>query len=120
MKLALLAALAACKSHVASCEDDLTGEWHTPGGVWMVIDDNVAVEAYPVFDDLRPGAAPRVIDLPRPSLLGEVHRRYGLCDARAAARVTSCGDDRLELVLADPLPCGSAGAAPSHREAWSR
>lgn len=127
MKLALLLLVACRSSHVTSCSDDLTGAWRGESGAWMVLDTGDALEIYPLFDDLRPGAAPRVIDLRRDT--GKVHRRYergvDICEGVANARLLKC-DGSLELVLGDPLPpatftpCAWAGSAPTRREVWDR
>jgi hypothetical protein len=91
----------------------------------MVLDTGDALEIYPMFDDLRPGAAPRVIDLKRD--VGTVHRRFErgpqICEGSANARLLTC-DGALELVLGDPMPpasfapCTWAGSAPTRREVW--
>lgn len=119
----LVLLMVACRSRVTSCTDDLTGRW----GDWMVLDTGDALEIYPLFDDLKPGAAPRVIDLKRTS--GTVHRRYerggDICNGTANATLLTCGAS-LELVLGDPqppasfAPCTWAGSAPTHREVWDR
>lgn len=142
MRLAALALLAcSCdrSAPIASCTDDLAGLYDADGRRWAVLDHRRGLEIYPTFDDTPaappPGLeiAPRVIDLRRTDdglLAGEVTRRYlqGAlrCDARAAARVTACRGDLLELVLADPVPplafepCTWGQRAPSRRERWRR
>jgi hypothetical protein len=110
-------------------------------GRWMLIDDRATLEAYPLFPDVpaAPGleVGPRVIDLRRSEdgLTGHVRRRYmrgsAVCTAKVPVRVTSCGGDALQLVLADtapPLtwpadaeqPCGWPRPAPSRVERWIR
>ncbi|MBA3819606.1 MAG: hypothetical protein H0X17_11990, partial [Deltaproteobacteria bacterium] len=48
------------------------------------------------------------------------------CDARAAARITACSANTLDVVLADPppplgfAPCTYGAPAASHRERWQR
>ena len=99
----------------------------------MLLDDRVAVEAYPLFDDLVDAStAPRLMDVRRvaKSLLGEVHRRYtrgaSACEAKAPVQVLACSDDELELALADPgppvgfAPCVWSGGTSPHREVWRR
>ena len=96
----------------------------------MILDDDATLEAYPIFDDLaNPTTSPRLIDLRRmrETLVGEVHRRYTqgatVCDAKSQIHVLACVEDRLDLVLADPLlpvsftPCRWVPMA-SHREIW--
>src|SRR5688572_22674033 len=124
MRLAILLALiASCdrKDPIARCTDDLAGVYEvettateqTPTR-WNVLDNRRGLEAYPMFDDalVIPGieTAPRAIDLRRISevaLGGEVTRRFMQgplrCDAKASAHVTSCKDNTLEIVLADPV-----------------
>jgi hypothetical protein len=137
VKLALVLALAACKPHVTSCDDDLTGAWSVDGKTWNVVDDLAAPEAYPTFADVPAASAgivvaPRVIELARAQhrLDGEVHRRFmqadQACVSRAPAHVVACHDDTLEIVVGDPsepityAPCAWAGVAPTHRELWKR
>jgi hypothetical protein len=144
MRAAALAAvsLAACShgASIASCDDDLGGTWRSESGErWMILDNRATLEAYTLFDDTHPRSAPagieigpRVIDLARAtgSLAGDVKRRHGqsgtVCIARAPVHVTSCADDTLELVLADPTPpiayapCGWGRPEPSRRERWRR
>ena len=133
--VALLVALAAChrRAPIASCDDDLGGVYADPSGArWMILDERASLEAYPLFDDFHPGPpwqlAPRAIDLYRSrrggSIDGDVRRRYtgaagSGCVAKAPAHITACGDDRLELVLADPAPCDEP-AAETHVERWLR
>ena len=129
---------------IARCTDDLAGVYEVETTAteeaptrWHVLDNRRSLEAYPMFDDTTdtvPGVelAPRVIDLHRTpeELGGEVTRRYmqgsRRCDAKARAQVTACRDDRLEIVLADPVPpinfdpCTWGQAAPSRRERWRR
>ena len=129
---------------IARCTDDLAGVYEVETTAtereptrWHVLDNRRSLEAYPMFDDTTvtvPGIelAPRVIDLRRTpdQLGGEVTRRYmqgsWRCDAKANVRVTSCTDNTLEIVLADPVPpisfdpCAWGQAAPSRRERWRR
>ena len=136
--VALCAVIAAAACHrratIASCDDDLGGVYDDPSGErWMILDDRTALEAYPLFDDFHAGGAgsdweraPRAIDFYRPRLDGDVRRRYtppagagSGCVAKAPARITACEDDRLELVLADPAPCGQQ-PEETHVERWLR
>jgi hypothetical protein len=130
----MVIAASACdrRAPVASCDDSLHGVWITPRGErWMMLDSGATLEGYPLFDDAVPDGAPRVIDLARgDKLAGEVKRRYmrraDACLARAPIRVTACGDDQLELVLADPpvplrlSPCAWSMTAASRVERWRR
>jgi hypothetical protein len=132
------------KEPIASCTDDLAGVYEVETTAteehptrWNILDNRRGLEAYPKFDDVTHAAgleiAPRVIDVRRTNndaLVGEVTRRYMQgplrCDAKASARVTSCKDDTLEIVLADPQPpltfepCAWGQHAPSRRERWRR
>lgn len=135
----LLALLASCDRQppIARCTDDLAGVYEIDGRRWNALDNRRGLEIYPLFDDglAVPGleTAPRAIDLRRISadaLAGEVTRRFMQgtlrCDAKASARVVSCKDDTLEIVLADPVqpiafePCAYGQSAPSRRERWRR
>ncbi|MBA3463343.1 MAG: hypothetical protein H0T46_25530 [Deltaproteobacteria bacterium] len=136
----LVALLGACsrRAPVTSCSDNLAGAWITDRGErWAILDHRHVLESYPMFDDTRPPNAPagleigpRVIDLERGARRGEVKRRYGqagiVCVAKTPLRVTSCADDTLELVLADPTPpisftpCAWGRPEPSRRERWRR
>jgi hypothetical protein len=108
-------------------------EVSAPGPRWSVLDNRRSVEVYPLFADGGSGeTAPRAIDLRRTgdALVGEVTRRFMQgalrCDAKASARVTSCANNTLEIVLADPQPpltfdpCAWGQSAPSRRERWHR
>lgn len=142
-RLALLL-LVACepRAPIASCTDDLAGVYEaettaterTPTR-WHLLDHRRTLEAYPGFDDTAGTTgevAPRVLDLHRvgDELAGAVTRRYMAgarrCDAKAAVRVTACKDDRLELVLGDPVPpiayepCAWGQPAPTRVERWRR
>jgi hypothetical protein len=129
--------VAACdrRSTVASCRDDLTGTWLAADQRWMVLDNGATLELYPLLADAPAGpleVAPRVIDLERDGdrLAGTVRRRFmqsaATCTSKAAARITSCNNDAIEIVLADPeaplafAPCRFAPSPPSHRERWQR
>ena len=129
--LALVIVCGACgRAPIASCDEDLTGVYDAGGSRWMILDNGPTLEAYPLFPDLRTGdvlAAPRVLDLHRPELIGDVKRRYTRggdhCTMRAPARLTACTNDRLELVLADPaaplaLPDCGGPPAETHVERW--
>jgi peptide chain release factor 1 len=147
VRFAALLVLCACHrtEPITSCASDLRGVYEVdPGSAtvetperWNVLDHRRALEAYPSFDDTTGVVegleiAPRVIDLRRAEggLVGEVTRRYmkgsKRCDAKASARVTSCTDDLLEIVLGDPVPpisfepCAWGQAAPTRRERWRR
>jgi hypothetical protein len=140
MRAALIALLlCSCdrRAPIGSCTDDLGGTYVADDGrTWNLLDNRRTLEAYPQFDDVPrdPGleVAPRVIDLRRAGdqLIGEVTRRYMQgalrCDAKAAARVTSCKEDTIEIVLSDPPPpigfgpCQFGTSAPSRRERWRR
>ena len=145
MRLAIALLLCSCgrRAPIASCTDDLAGVYEvettateeTPTR-WNLLDHRRSLEAYPMFADVMTVAgleiAPRVIDLRRTGdgLAGEVTRRFMQgplrCDAKATAHVTSCKDDTLEIVLADPVqpiafdPCTFGQSAPSRRERWRR
>ena len=142
-RLALLL-LVACepRAPIASCTDDLAGVYEVETTAtersqarWHLLDHRRGLEAYPLFDDtagMTGEVAPRVIDLRRAGdgLAGEVTRRYmqgsRRCDAKTAVRVTACKDDRLGLVLGDPLapiayePCAWGRDAPTRVERWRR
>jgi hypothetical protein len=137
LALVLLACSCDRRAPITSCTDDLAGTYVSADGqTWSVLDGRRALEVYPMFDDAPRmtglEVAPRVIDLRRTgdAFIGEVTRRYlqgaARCDAKAAARVTSCKDDTLEIVLSDPPPpvafgpCQWGTAASSHRERWRR
>lgn len=139
MRLAIALLLCSCDrtEPIARCTDDLAGVYEVDGAStrWNIIDNRVAIEAYPLFADGGPGeTAPRAIDLRRTSggdaLAGDVTRRFMQgklrCDAKASARITSCANDTLEIVLADPqpplqfAPCTWGQSAPSWRERWHR
>ena len=138
--------LCSCDRRVAieRCTDELAGVYEVETTAseqeptrWSVLDSRRGLEVYPLFDDSIVVAgleiAPRVIDLSRindEALAGEVTRRYlkgsQRCDAKASARVTSCKDNTLEIVLGDPVPpvsfepCTWGQAAPTRRERWRR
>jgi hypothetical protein len=144
--VSLIGVLVACgRHHVASCDDDLDGVWHAPDGAWMMIDNGVTLEAYPMTPDapaVGAGAgseanaalvaAPRVLDLERGevTLAGTMRRRFmrraDTCDARATVRVTACRTDMLEVVttaIATPIdvaPCRWPAPQPAHVERWTR
>ena len=142
-RAAIIAALlGACerRSAITSCDSDLRGVWRTESGEpWMILDGGAALEIYPLFDDATPEnppaaivVAPRVIDLGRSAagVRGEVHRRYmqgaDACDATLPARLVTCTDRTVEIVLADPspplgfTPCSWGRANSSRRERWRR
>ncbi len=132
--------VAACEHHapIASCAQDLTGEYADGDHRWMVLDAGDTLEAFPLFPDVPSRGdleiAPRVIELsrigPRPVIEGEALRRYmqraDICVARAHAAIARCADDRLEFVLADPAPpvafapCRWGSQTPTHVERWAR
>ncbi|MDB4953804.1 MAG: hypothetical protein JWO36_1373 [Myxococcales bacterium] len=137
---ALLAAVlvAGCtgRPSVTSCAADLQGVW-VGSARWMILDQGPAsVEVYPLFVDGGSSrdviAAPRVIDLHREGtgLAGTIEKRFmhgaDACDAHVPVHVTSCADDRLEVVLAEvsaPLaitPCSWPPPAPPQVEHWHR
>ena len=134
--VAMLAVVGACerRAPIASCADDLTGEYSSGERRWMVIDHGLTVEAFPLFPDVPAGTletAPRAIEWSRGrTLVGTVHRRYmqadKICIAEAPATIASCEGDTLEVVLADPTPpleftpCRSSNPEPSRRERWIR
>ncbi|NVB84106.1 MAG: hypothetical protein HOV81_37370 [Kofleriaceae bacterium] len=134
LALAVVALLAACarRAPVTSCDDDLHGVWVTDSGArWMMLDNSATLEAYPLFDDSAPEAAPRVIDLRRgEKLQGEVRRRFmagsALCEATAPIRIAKCKADGLQVVVADPqpplemAPCKWPRPAASRLERWHR
>ena len=138
MRLAIALLLCSCDrtEPIARCTDDLAGVYEVEGTAarWSVIDNRRSIEAYAAFPDAGSGeTAPRAIDLRRvgdDALVGEVTRRFMQgklrCDAKANARVTSCANDMLEIVLADPQPplqfepCTWGQSAPSRRERWRR
>jgi hypothetical protein len=123
--------------HVASCDDDLAGVWHAPDGAWLMLDNGVTLEAYPMQPDAPAAgsdlvAAPRALDLERGehTLTGTMRRRFmrraDACEARATTRVTACRDDMLEVVttqIATPIgvaPCRWPPSQPAHVERWTR
>ena len=144
MRLAIALLLCSCDrtEPIARCTDDLAGVYEVETTAteaqparWNIIDNRVAIEAYPQFADGGSGeTAPRAIDLRRTTggdaLAGDVTRRFMQgklrCDAKASARITSCANDTLEIVLADPqpplqfAPCTWGQTAPSRRERWRR
>lgn len=145
MRLAIALLLCSCdrRAPVATCTDDLAGVYEVETTAteevptrWHLLDHRRSLEAYPLFADVIsvPGleVAPRVIDLRRTpdALVGEVTRRFMQgalrCDAKATAHVTSCANDTLEIVLADPqpplqfAPCAWGQPASSRRERWRR
>ena len=123
---------------VTSCNTDLHGVWLAPSGRWAVLDHGKTLEAFTLFDDAardaETSAAPRVIDLARDpvrgQLTGEVKRRYSRgaehCDARVPAHVTKCEAGELQIVVGEPpaplgyAPCTAPLAAPPHVERWRR
>ena len=130
MKWALLA-LAACshRDPIASCDSELAGVYDVAGARWMLARSRTGLEAYPLHDDSGSGdVAPRWLELARTpdGITGRVRRRYGLCESAAPARITSCRDDMLELVLADPpppltaAPCRFGRPDSSRVERWRR
>lgn len=124
---------------ITSCTQDLRGVWRTEAGArWMILDSGASLEVYPLFDDGKPAGvppgletAPRVIDLSRiEGISGDVQRRFmrtdQSCLSKAGVHVTSCANDTLELVLADPPaplafdPCSFPRPDSSRRERWRR
>jgi len=109
----------------------------------MLLDHDGAIEGYPLFaDEIWPRpedrgprpevrGAPRALELHREGerLAGFVVRRYDhgpdSCVARAPV-AAACGDDGLELGLADPAaptsfaPCKWPPAPLAHVERWHR
>ena len=143
MKALVLAVVAACdaRAHVATCADDLGGEWmDAEGHHWGVMDQHRGVEAYPLFADHPAGrapgvsTAPRALDLQRAGigLAGTVARRFErgahACVATAEVHVLACVADTLELVLADPAEpvfvdpdrCTAIRPDSSRRVRWTR
>jgi hypothetical protein len=133
----LLIVVAACdrRATITSCRDDLGGVWVAADQRWMVLDSGATLELYPLLADAPAGVlevAPRVIDLEREDdrLAGTVRRRFmqraATCTSKAPARITSCNNDAIEIVFADPQaplafePCRFAPPPPSHRERWQR
>lgn len=131
---AVLATVAACQTRepITTCATNLHGVYVTPAGArWMVLDNGPTLEVFPLFDDLVPEGAPRVIDLKRgDTLAGQVKRRYMrralACEARAPATLTACKDDSLQFVIGEvtaPLsyePCVWSQQAPTRVEVWRR
>ncbi|MBA2541927.1 MAG: hypothetical protein H0V17_19940 [Deltaproteobacteria bacterium] len=124
------------RAPVTSCASDLSGEYESSAGRWMLIDHGPRVEAYPLFTDVPAAGdlevAPRMIEWRRTadgSLRGETRRRYmktsASCLARVPARITSCASDTLDIVLGDtaaPLsftPCQFGRVEPAHVERWT-
>ena len=142
--LAGLLAIAAChrRAPLTSCDDNLRGVYVAGAERWMILDDDGALEAYPLFPDVDGPRDleihPRRIDLTRvpaasaasATLAGTVHRRYlrraDICEAEAPVHVTRCAGDTLELVLTDPAPplgfspCTWPDPAPSRLVRWQR
>ena len=137
MKLLLALVLGCSRAHVTSCADDLEGPWRDDAGQrWMLLDHDGVLEGYPIFadsisigSDLR--GAPRSLQLHREGerLAGFVVRRYDRradsCEARAPVTAT-CGDDALELQLAEPdaptafAPCKWPPPPLAHAVRWHR
>jgi hypothetical protein len=128
--LGVVVALVGCHSHFDSCTDDLAGEYVAGDLHWMIIDHTKSLEIYPLFPDVPRSefeVAPRVIELTRTE--GFVNRRFMKgshhCNVQAAAHLTACHGDELEIVMADPGPptdfekCTSI-AGTSKREIWRR
>ena len=143
LALAVVAGVGGCsrRAPITSCDQSLEGAWQSDHQAerWMILERGGALEVYPLFPDGRPPGtpadletAPRAIDLARSprGLGGDVVRRFTqrgvACNAKAAVHVTSCADDVLELVLADPpapaefAPCTFARPDSSRRERWRR
>ena len=138
MKLAWLALLAACdqRAAITSCDQDLSGIYDVAGKRWMLAEQRGSFEGYPLFDDSGRGSsdevAPRWIELARQpnGIAGLVRRRYmrgaSSCEAKVLLRITSCADDALEVVVADPAPplafepCRFGRLDSSRRERWRR
>ena len=133
MKVVLLVGLAACDHHtpITSCESDLSGIYEASGKRWMLARSRGGLEGYPLHDDSVRGSgeiAPRWLELARTpiGITGFIRRRYGLCESEAPFRITSCTDDTLEIVLADPPPpltlepCAFGRPDSSRRERWRR
>jgi len=130
----VVVAIAACESRepITSCSQNLHGVWVTPAGAkWMVLDNGPTLEVFPLFDDLVPEGAPRVIDVTRgPKNEGNLKRRFMrrdiACEARAPVTLTSCSNDSLQFVIGEvsaPLsfePCSWPQQAPSRVEVWRR
>ena len=136
---ATVVALAACHhdAPITSCEQELSGTYVSePGRPWRLAERRGALEAYPLFDDSGRGSsdeiAPRWLELARTpaGITGTVRRRFMRgavrCEAKVPARIVSCANDTLELVLADPVPplahapCRFGRPAGSRRELWRR
>ncbi|HEV7558046.1 MAG TPA: hypothetical protein VGO00_21410 [Kofleriaceae bacterium] len=131
--VALVVALCACRRDpVASCADELQGIWDGSDRSWSILDDGTRIEIDPLFADAPDNAAPRVMDLERSGdgLSGTEHQLYSRradhCDAKLPVRITSCRDNRIEIVLTEPAPpiawspCEWPRSAPSRVERWQR
>jgi len=134
----LLLVLAACDHRsVTSCADDIHGVYETPAHErWMVLDNGLTLEAYPMFDDSHGPpevvTAPRFIDIVRDdghlagALQRRTMRRAAACVAKAPFHVTACTADGIDVVYADVAPpvsfepCAFAPLQPSRAEHWRR
>jgi len=141
LAVAVLGAACTRREPITSCDQKLEGTWKSDraGERWMIIDRVATLEAYGLFPDGRVAGAPaeletapRAIDLARSAsgLAGDVKRRFmqrgTSCIAKAGATVTSCRNDVIEIVLADPPvpaafdPCSFPRPDSSRRERWTR
>ena len=139
--LALACAVLACggcdrRAAIASCDDNLAGQYAFEGTRWAVLDHGATLEAVPMFSDVPAIAglevAPRWIDLSRTDagIAGYVRRRYmrgsSICNAKLAVRFTACVDDAIDILIADPVPpiefepCTFPHADGNRRERWRR
>jgi hypothetical protein len=140
--IAVVVGVIAChRAPIASCADDLGGVWASETATWSILDTGTTVEIDPLFADAPVPrdvgsatvyAAPRVIDLRRmgDGLSGALHQMYTQqadhCIATVPVRITSCHDDGIEIVLADPSPplafptCVWPRPASSRVERWHR
>lgn len=141
LAVAALAVLTGCdrRAPIESCAHNLTGEYASERGSWMVTDQGQRLEIYPLFPDVPAATgevtevAPRVIELGRSTdgaLHGEAKRRYmkgsASCLAKVPVRIARCAGDALEVVhgeTAPPLafaPCQWGRTEPARVERWTR
>ncbi len=124
------------RAPIASCDQDLSGEYTEGDRRWTILDRGRDLAAFPGFADTPSAAglevAPRVLELHRAAngLRGDVKRRYmkgaQSCWSKVPVTVARCAGDTLEVVHADPppplsfAPCQFGRAEPARVERWRR
>jgi hypothetical protein len=134
----LLLALIGCdrRAPIATCDQDLSGEYVAGDRTWMIVDRGEQLDIYPLFRDVPSSSsplevAPRTIELFREGVpRGHTQRRYmqgaNICIAKVPATIARCADDVLEVVHAEtapPLgftPCQWGRTDPARVERWTR